>query len=83
MCSFCNGAKGPNAAGYDPETGDLVRLFNPRTDTWHDHFTWDGPLLRAMTPVGRATVDVLRINDPSRVEHRRLLITLGLFTVRE
>lgn len=82
-CAYCNGAKGPNAAGYDPETGELVPLFNPRTDAWHDHFAWDGAVLRAMTPVGRATLDVLRINDPSRVEHRRLLITLGLFRVRD
>lgn len=82
-CAYCNAAKGSNAAGYDSETGELVRLFNPRTDTWHDHFTWDGPFLRSVTPIGRATIDVLRMNDPSRVEHRRLLIMLGLFMVRD
>jgi hypothetical protein len=77
-CAQCNAAKGPNAAGYDSETGDLVPLFNPRADAWNDHFSWVGPVLRGLTPVARATIDVLRINDPSRVEHRRLLVSLGV-----
>ncbi len=80
-CAYCNGAKGSNAAGYDPETDELVRLFNPRTDDWHSHFFWDGPELEGKTPVARVTIEVLRINDPDRIEHRRLLIIAGLFRV--
>jgi hypothetical protein len=64
-------------AGYDPETGVLVPLFNPRVDPWKEHFTWDGPVLLGLTPSGRATIDVLRINDRIRVEHRRRLIVAG------
>jgi hypothetical protein len=78
-CAHCNGAKGSNVAGYDPETGDLVPLFNPRSDVWHDHFWWNGPVLSGNTPVGRATIDVLNINDPTRVDQRDLLIRAGLF----
>ena len=78
-CADCNGHKGSNVAGYDPETGELVPLFNPRRDTWTDHFAWDGPVLRGKTARGRATIDVLQINHPDRVEHRRLLIELDLF----
>jgi hypothetical protein len=78
-CADCNGYKGFNAAGYDPETGDLVPLFNPRGDVWADHFAWDGPVLRGKTAVGRATIEVLQINHSDRVGHRRLLIELGLF----
>jgi 5-methylcytosine-specific restriction endonuclease McrA len=37
-CIHCNRFKGPNIAGLDPETGELVRLFHPRTDKWADHF---------------------------------------------
>ncbi len=44
-CAHCNGAKGPNAAGFDSETDELVRLFNPRKDVWHEHFVWDGAVL--------------------------------------
>ena len=76
-CAYCNGAKGSNPAGYDPETGQLVGLFHPRTDTWAEHFAWYSAVLIGLTPVGRATIDVLRINDPERVENRRLLREAG------
>jgi hypothetical protein len=66
-CADCNAHKGANAAGFDPDTGDLVPLFNPRRDAWADHFTWYGPMLRGKTAVGRATIDVLQINHPDRV----------------
>jgi len=29
-CAYCNAAKGPNVAGHDPITDELVALFNPR-----------------------------------------------------
>ncbi|MGE0759964.1 MAG: HNH endonuclease, partial [Pirellulaceae bacterium] len=73
-CAPCNSAKGPLASGYDPVTGELVRLFNPRADNWNDHFEWNGPTIVGKTPIGRATTDALNINGTLRVEHRRLLI---------
>ncbi len=79
VCSFCNASKGSNVAGYDPETGTLVPLFNPRRDNWQDHFAWDGPRLTGQTPVARATIDVLAMNASDRVEHRRILIAAGDF----
>jgi hypothetical protein len=72
-CALCNSFKSSNIAGYDPETRKLSRLFNPRIDDWAEHFRWNGPNLEGMSEIGRATVDVLRINDEPRVEHRRLL----------
>src|SRR5580658_5907101 len=78
-CAQCNGAKSSHAAGFDPETDEFVPLFNPRKDTWDDHFAWRGPKLLGRTEVGRATIDVLRINDAERTEHRRMLIALGVF----
>lgn len=36
----------------------------------------DGEII-GQTVIGRTTVDVLRLNLPERVEHRRLLNTLG------
>ncbi len=77
--AYCNSAKGTNAAGYDPDTGVLVPLFNPRLDAWENHFTWNGPMLLGTSPIARATIDVLRINDPVRIAHRRLLIIAGQF----
>ena len=77
-CYHDNAHKGPNIAGIDPATGAVTRLFHPRRDVWNDHFTWNGPELLGRTPIGRTTVDVLNINLPERVEHRRLLIQAGL-----
>src|SRR5437764_1097669 len=58
-CFACNNHKGPNIAGIDPDSGTIVRLFNPRTDRWSEHFHWSGALLLGTTPSGRATISVL------------------------
>ena len=37
-CVHCNQRKGPNIAGRDPVTGEVVRLFHPRQDLWEGSF---------------------------------------------
>ena len=76
-CFNCNTFKGTNIAGYAPETSDMHPLFNPRTQSWDEHFWWNGPELKGKTPIGDTTINVLRINLPERVEQRRLLIATG------
>ena len=76
-CARCNDSKGSDIAEYDPTTNELVPLFNPRVDVWSEHFEWHGPALFGKTKIGRATVELLRINLPERVEHRRLLMEAG------
>jgi 5-methylcytosine-specific restriction endonuclease McrA len=61
-CFYCNSYKGPNLSGIDPMAEQIVTLFHPKRDRWEDHFQWLGPLLRGLTPVGRATITVLNIN---------------------
>jgi hypothetical protein len=78
-CFPCNSHKGPNIAGLDPVSGELVRLFHPRQDRWAEHFTWDGPFLVGLTPVGRTTVQVLNVNDQDYVAVRRALLREGVF----
>ena len=78
-CLACNSYKGPNVAGYDPETDRLCVLFDPRRDEWSEHFEWDGAILAGLTAVARTTISVLRINLPERVSHRRLLMAAGDF----
>lgn len=78
-CARCNWYKGPLDSGYDPETDARTRLFNPRTDTWREHFEWVGATLKGKSVIGRTTIDVLRINQAERVEQRRTLIEIGLF----
>ena len=78
-CFYCNNAKGPNLAGIDPRDGKIVRLFHPRRHKWSRHFPWDGARLLGRTPIGRATVAVLNINEPDAVATRAALIAAGLF----
>ena len=78
-CLPCNSYKGPNVAGYDPHSNTLHALFNPREDAWSEHFAWDGPVLVGLTAIGRTTIEVLRVNLPERVEHRRLVMAAGCF----
>jgi HNH endonuclease len=77
-CVHCNQSKGPNIAGRDPETGEIVRLFHPRRDRWRDHFEWNGPDLIGKTQVGRVTIHVLAIGDPILRAVRAALLDEGI-----
>jgi hypothetical protein len=72
-CFHCNTHKGPNIAGIDPSTGRLARLFHPRADRWGQHFAWRGALIEGLTATGRATVQVLALNQFSLVAVRQSL----------
>lgn len=75
-CSECNWAKGPNLAGL--LDGKLYRLFNPRKQNWNRHFPWKGAISAGKT--GKVTVQVLNINDPTRVLLRQNLQLEGRFS---
>jgi HNH endonuclease len=69
-CHRCNLSKGPNLTGVDPHTGQVAQLFHPRHDRWSDHFTVKGVRIDGRDATGRATVRVLNLNDPRRLELR-------------
>ena len=78
-CSLCNDHKSGRIAALDPDTGSMVRLFNPRFENWIDHFTWNqmGDHIEGLTPTGRATVIALNLNRASLVKARQLWIKAG------
>lgn len=78
-CYRCNEFKGVKTDAPDPETGQLVPLFNPRTQGWRDHFAWvnGGTQVIGITPTGRATVIALRLNNENVVEARSLWVEFG------
>ncbi|MBI4605278.1 MAG: HNH endonuclease [Planctomycetes bacterium] len=79
-CFPCRLRKSPNVAGLDPLTGELTRLFHPRTDAWTEHFAWQGVWLLGLTAIGRTTVAVLvDINLPENAAVREALRAEGLF----
>jgi hypothetical protein len=76
-CSFCNFHKGPNIASLDPESSALVPLYHPRRDLWREHFTWQATIVVGLTATGRATVQLLAMNEWQRVELRENLKSFG------
>ena len=78
-CYRCNEFKGAKTHAVDPETGQWVELFNPRLQVWADHLGWvnGGTHIAGRTPVGRATVIALRLNNENVVEARLLWMEVG------
>src|SRR5277367_2172200 len=78
-CLYCNSFKGSDISSLDAATRKLTPLFNPRRHKWSRHFRWEGAYLVGRTAIGRVTVELLKINDPFRVEFREELMGEGLF----
>jgi len=54
-----------------------VALFNPRRESWNDHFVWRGVRIEGITATGRATIQALAMNDPRRLDLRTELLDSG------
>jgi hypothetical protein len=78
-CRPCNSHKSSQTEAMDPETGQGVPLFNPRTQVWREHFAWseDGTRIIGLTAIGRATVVALRLNDTRLVAIRQRWVEVG------
>jgi len=78
-CEGCNIGKRAYTEWPDPQDGMVVRLFNPRIDSWKGHFKWSEDLTQiiAITPVGRATSVLLELNRFGLVNSRKGLIAIG------
>ncbi len=78
-CRRCNEFKGIQIQGFDPETSENAPLFNPRTQIWSEHFSWniDGTEVIGITPTGRVTVNTLNLNKEIIVVTRRLWVSVG------
>lgn len=85
-CRRCNERRYNFIAGIDPETQEIVPVFNPRQQKWEEHFAWlnQGIMIEGTTPIGRATCIRLDLNDSRYPENdsiretRRLWIKTGL-----
>jgi hypothetical protein len=61
----------------------ITALFHPRRDVWSDHFKLEEAQIVPLTPEGRVTVFVLKLNDPIRVRARQALIEGGRYPSSE
>ena len=70
-CRSCNQYKGAIIAALDPLTEEPTRLYNPREQAWEEHFELMADMtIAGLTPEGRATIAVLRMNMPRRIIER-------------
>jgi hypothetical protein len=76
---MCNDHIGNHFAGPDPLSGEVIRLFDSRHQSWADHFDWNalGDMIIGKPPIGRATVFALRLNRVDLVEARRGWVIAG------
>lgn len=85
-CPICNSHKSRKTEATDPLTGAVVALFNPRMQSWWDHFAWaeDGIRIIGMTPTGRATVVALHLSDdPDALIVRSYWVSAGWHPPRD
>lgn len=79
-CIRCNLKKGPNIASVDPQTGAVVALYHPRRQSWLEHFlVGSNAVLQGLTAEGRATVELLAMNDEDRLRLRSQLMRRGRY----
>ena len=78
-CLRCNRLKGPNLSSLDAD-GRVVRLFDPRSDHWDEHFGYDATIdhITASSPCGFATLRLLRMNEADYTILRRSLREEGV-----
>lgn len=78
-CPVCNSYKGSDLGSIDEETDLLTPLFHPRTQNWSRHFQLNASQIEPLTPEGRVTVFLLRLNSAERLVERELLIRLNRY----
>ncbi len=78
-CLGCNGFKSSKISATDPITGRKTSIYSPRRDIWKKHFVWseDFSEIIGLTPKGRATVKLLKLNREEVVNLRKLLHLFG------
>lgn len=79
-CPHCNHHKGSDVGTFIGDEGDqLVRFFNPRRDSWPDHFNAISGEILPKTPIGEATATILNFNQPERLILRQELALIGQY----
>jgi 5-methylcytosine-specific restriction endonuclease McrA len=78
-CPHCNLHKGPNLTTLESVTRELIPLFHPREQEWDEHFRFASARIEGLTPTGKATARLLKMNDDDQTEIRAALMTRGEF----
>jgi hypothetical protein len=87
-CMTCNRNKGSDIGSIVmPFNGGVFsRFFNPRTDLWYEHFTFnDSDLITILplSPIGEVTIRILRFNSVECLLERQTLREIGRYPTVE
>jgi hypothetical protein len=78
-CVFCNRFKGTDIGSISHDGKQFVAFFNPRKDTWFEHFRLDDATIEALTITGDVTARILGFNTVERQLERMELIQAGKY----
>lgn len=79
-CQICNYNKGSDIATFLDDISIPIRFFNPRTDTWNDHFEIDlSGLILPKTAIAEATIKIFGMNHPDSIIERGEMIRRNIF----
>lgn len=73
-CWRCNRYKGSDLGSYDRLTKEFSFLFHPRKQPWLEHFMFENFKIVGLTPEGRTTVILLKLNQEDRLAERQKII---------
>ncbi len=84
-CRDCNSYKSSKITGFDEKTKQEVKLFNPRTQNWNEHFAFDegNTIIIGKTSCGCATVNALRMNEEQAVNARTIWVKAGWYPPKD
>lgn len=80
-CVYCNRSKGSDI-GSVTQSGQFCRFFNPRDDSWGDHFELNGVKIVPRTDIGAVTSRILDFNLVERLLERQALVIVNLISER-
>ncbi|HLO86491.1 MAG TPA: HNH endonuclease signature motif containing protein [Nostocaceae cyanobacterium] len=78
-CPSCNRYKATRQTAIDPDSQEEVKLFHPQQQLWTEHFTWneDATEIVGLTPIGKATISVLKMNRLQLTRVRKMWVKMG------
>jgi hypothetical protein len=81
-CQPCNRNKGSDLGSISENSNTLIRFYNPRTDTWTEHFLVNPDAeIEALTEIGEVTANIFGFNDLERIAERKGLIEIGHYSI--
>lgn len=78
-CRGCNLYKSDKIEAFDVVSEESVRFYHPRKDDWNEHFAWarNYTIIVGLTPIGRATIETLKLNRQGLINQRNVLHKFG------